>query len=235
MGSAAFKGATNLIKKGATTATPTIDGTPLTKLSTESTEEAVSEVQEKAIQKTSKRNAKQALDTIAVDQELIEKYSAPYSEYHSRWNQTPKDGGYWSGIRGESDFILNIPIQLSDGTEITKVTYKNAIPDFSPYQEAKVKIEGMTNNRKSGIINNFSKGDTELARIWNEKAYQGKTNWSASDIRKYRELNNLTWHEMNNMEYMQLVPTEVNAKFRHLGGVGEYNAMINQSGGDDFD
>ena len=61
VGSAAFKGATNLIKKGSTTVTPTIDGTPLTKLSTESTEEAVSEVQEKAIQKTAKRNAKKAL------------------------------------------------------------------------------------------------------------------------------------------------------------------------------
>ena len=40
---------------------------------------------------------------------------------------------------------------------------------------------------------------------------------------------------MKNMEYMQLVPFEVNAKVSHLGGVGEYNAMIGQLGGNDFD
>ena len=40
---------------------------------------------------------------------------------------------------------------------------------------------------------------------------------------------------MNNMEYMQLVPTEVNARFGHLGGVGEYKAMINQTGGVVYD
>ena len=35
---------------------------------------------------------------------------------------------------------------------------------------------------------------------------------------------------MNNMEYMQLVPTEVNATFKHLGGCSEYNAMIGNMG-----
>ena len=40
---------------------------------------------------------------------------------------------------------------------------------------------------------------------------------------------------MNNMEYMQLVPTDINSTFGHLGGVGEYNAMIGQEGVADFD
>ena len=40
---------------------------------------------------------------------------------------------------------------------------------------------------------------------------------------------------MNNMKTMQLVPTEVNGSFGHLGGVGEYNAMQAQKGGVDFD
>lgn len=49
--------------------------------------------------------------------------------------QTPVEGkkGHWSGDRGESDFILDEPIKLSDGTVITKITYQNAVPDFSPY------------------------------------------------------------------------------------------------------
>jgi hypothetical protein len=40
---------------------------------------------------------------------------------------------------------------------------------------------------------------------------------------------------MNNMKTMQLVPTEVNGTWLHLGGVGEYNAMVGQQGGSDFD
>ena len=40
---------------------------------------------------------------------------------------------------------------------------------------------------------------------------------------------------MNNMESMQLVPFDVNNTFTHYGGVAEYNAMIGQTGGADFD
>lgn len=42
-----------------------------------------------------------------------------------------------------------------------------------------------------------------------------------ADIRNYRKDNGLTWHELNDMTTMQLVPTDVNAKFGHLGGVSE--------------
>ncbi len=48
--------------------------------------------------------------------------------------------------------------------------------------------------------------------------------FTASDVNKYRTNNKLTWHELNDTQTMQLVPTEVNAKFGHLGGVGEINA-----------
>ncbi len=42
-----------------------------------------------------------------------------------------------------------------------------------------------------------------------------------ADIRNYRKDNGLTWHELNDMTTMQLVPTDVNAKFGNLGGVSE--------------
>ena len=88
----------------------------------------------------------------------------------------------------------------------------------------------MTNDRDS----NFTQADDALAKIWTKNNYQGKK-WTGSDIEKYRKNNHLTWHEMNNMEYMQLVPTEVNATFGHLGGVGEYNAMIGKNVGVSYD
>ena len=65
-------------------------------------------------------------------------------------------------------------------------------------------------------------------------SHNGKT-WTARDVANYRETNNLTWHEMSNMDYMQLVPTDVNASFAHTGGCSEYRTMIGQTGGSDFD
>lgn len=164
------------------------------------------------------------------------KHSAPYSTLESRMKHVPSANsskGQWSGARGESDFILNKPIKLSDGTVVTKVTYKNGIPDFSPYQQAQVKINGMTDIRY-GSDGNFTKADEALAKIWTQTKHNGKS-WTARDVANYREANNLTWHEMSNMEYMQLVPTEVNASFAHTGGCSEYRTMIGQSGGSEFD
>ena len=164
--------------------------------------------------------------------EFYHKYNTPYSQYNARFVKTPVNGerGQWSGTRGESDFVLKEPLVLSDGTKITKVTYKNAVPDFSPFQKAQVKIPNMTNSRSK----NFSQADKALAEYWTKIKYDGKT-WVARDIEPYRKSNNLTWHEMSNMESMQLVPYEVNQTFTHYGGVAEYNAMIGKEGEVDFD
>lgn len=164
------------------------------------------------------------------------KHSAPCSTLEARMKHVPAENspnGRWSGARGESDFILNEPITLSDGTVVTKVTYKNAVPDFSPYQQAQVKITGMTDTRY-GANGNFAKADEALAKIWTRTKHNGKT-WTAREVANFRESNNLTWHEMSNMDYMQLVPTNVNASFAHTGGCSEYRTMIGQSGGGDFD
>ncbi|MDO7487315.1 HNH endonuclease [Peribacillus frigoritolerans] len=77
---------------------------------------------------------------------------------------------------------------------------------------------------------NFIQSDQKLADQLNnspELASQfgmesGKI--SARDIKKYRENNKLTWHELNDVKTMQLVPTKINSEFGHLGGVGEINA-----------
>lgn len=164
--------------------------------------------------------------------EFYHKYNTPYTQYNNRLIQTPKEGsnGHWSAERGESDFILDEPIKLSDGTEITKVTYKNAVPDFSPFAKGEVKIPSMTNSRSS----NFRQADKALAEYWNKIKHEGKT-WTRADVGAYRAENNLTWHEMSNMESMQLVPHDVNQTFTHFGGVAEYNAMIGEKGEAEFD
>jgi hypothetical protein len=162
--------------------------------------------------------------------DYYQKYNTPYSTKAARLAQTPINGGKWSGERGESDFILDEPIKLQDGTEITKISYKNCVPDFSPYQEAQIKITNMTSYRPD----NFEQANEALAEYWTKINHNGKS-WTAREVETYRKANDLTWHEMNNMESMQLVPSEVNATFGHLGGCGEYNAMIGQEGVSDFD
>lgn len=167
------------------------------------------------------------------------KYSTPYTNYEARIDQLKrmKNGiGEWKGEIGESEFVLKDPIVLPDGTKITSVTYKNGVPDFSPYRIAEVKISKMTDNRdKAG--GNYEQADEALAKQWNISKRENRTNWTGDDVRKYRENYpvKLTWHEMSNMESMQLVPFDVNNTFKHYGGVAEYKAMIGQEGVSDFD
>lgn len=171
--------------------------------------------------------------------DFYQKYNTPYSAYNARLVQTPKDDefGHWSGERGESDYIYDKTktIRVSEDRYVTveagtRVTYQNCVPDFSPFQVAQVKIPRMTDNR----TRNFNQANEALAEYWTRIKHNGQI-WTARDVEAYRVSNGLTWHEMNNMESMQLIPTEVNAGFGHLGGVGEYNVMIGAEGGTDFD
>lgn len=162
------------------------------------------------------------------------KHVAPYSSYEDRLSHTPaKDGsgrGHWTGERGESDFVLDKPIQLKDGTSVSKITYKNGVPDFSKYAKAQINIDNMTNSRDL----NFKQADELLAKYWSKIKYGGKT-WTPRDVSNFRTDNGYTWHEMNNMKTMQLVPGEVNGTWGHLGGVGEYNIFTDLTGGSEFD
>lgn len=170
--------------------------------------------------------------------DFYQKYNTPYSKYNARLMQTPKDDefGHWTGGRGESDYVYDKAKMIKIGDKIyeikagTKVTYKNGVPDFSPFQEAQVKIPSMTNSRPK----NFKQADEALAEYWTKIKHNNQI-WTARDVEAYRTSNGLTWHEMNNMESMQLVPAEVNGGFGHLGGVGEYNAMIGEEGVTEFD
>ena len=71
----------------------------------------------------------------------------------------------------------------------------------------------MTASRPS----NFGLADEILAKQWStlEKPI------TKADIKKWRMDKNYTWHELNDGATMQLVPSSINSKFGHLGGVSE--------------
>lgn len=77
---------------------------------------------------------------------------------------------------------------------------------------------------------NFTQADQKLAeQLNNSPELASKFGMTpgkikVGDIADYREEYKLTWHELNDVKTIQLVPSEINGKFGHLGGVGEINA-----------
>ena len=148
-----------------------------------------------------------------------------FSTYKERLDRTPKDNGergVWDGQRGESKFVPND----EEMKEILKkygvdgIEYRDAIPDFSVCSECTVEIENMTGDRL-GKGKNFEQCDQKCAEQWNKEARDGKTDWTARDVAKWREDNGYTWHERNDMKTCDLIPSKVNDYFGHLGGVAE--------------
>lgn len=167
------------------------------------------------------------------------------SSYKERLDRTPSienPNGKWSGDRGESMFIPTADrvreILRNKGLE--GINYKDGIPDFNPISEAKVTIQGMSQHRLSQmgengerIVGNYEKADTEYAKAWNLEQRDGKDDWTHQDVKKWREANEYTWHEHNDMKTCSLVPTEVHKVCSHLGGVSEIKNILNQIGGFD--
>lgn len=49
---------------------------------------------------------------------------------------------------------------------------------------------------------------------------------SRKEITKLRKQGKFTWHELNDMKTMQLIPSILNSKFGHLGGVAEVKKLL---------
>lgn len=179
---------------------------------------------------------------------LSELLSLPMDNLESKWkdysslmdNQTavytklylnkflPSSGGEWSGERGESTWKPNpdgIPKkdnpdnqtweQILDKYGIDGIKYKDDYPDFSPVSEADIEIDDFSADRQK----NFAQADEKLAAKWSEESQDGKDNWTAQDVRRYRQENGLTWHEHQDCKTMQLVPKEIHNNIPHEGGI----------------
>lgn len=161
------------------------------------------------------------------------------STYKERLDRTPgeqSDRGVWMGERGESVFVPSdkeIEIkQLLEPYGSECIEYKDGIPDFSKCSECTVEIDNMTDNR----YNNFAQCDEKCAEKWNEEGRDGKTDWAARDVQRWRAENGYSWHERNDMKTCDLIPTKINDFFGHLGGVSECRKRdAAQNAGGDFD
>jgi hypothetical protein len=130
--------------------------------------------------------------------------------YAQRLAQTPTSNGIWTGPRGESTFVSTHP-EIAPILGSKGVPYKNAYPDFTFVAAAEVQIPEMGVSRTA----NFAQADLALAK---------QLGLSPSEIKEWRYQNKYTWHEVEDLTTMQLVPIKVNEKFGHVGGVGAINA-----------
>ena len=96
------------------------------------------------------------------------------------------------------------------------IEYDDSIPLFSPCRIEYVTIE-ITANRN----HNLGECDKCCAQKWNKILFEGKNNWTATSVADWRREHKCTWHELNDMQTCELIPTIIHAYFGHLGGVGE--------------
>lgn len=162
------------------------------------------------------------------------------SSYKERIDRTPReisDRGEWTGDRGESTYIPSDEEikKLLAQFGLEGIEYKDGIPDFSMCSACTVEIENMSENRY-GKDGNFAQCDAKCAEQWNKEGRDGKNDWTARDVKEWREANGYSWHERNDMKTCDLIPTEINDYFGHLGGVAECKKRdVDQYDGGEFD
>lgn len=116
----------------------------------------------------------------------------------------PKDQTIFEDVLFPSEGVKNEAGQYG-------VVYKDGIPDFSPYAIGEVKTANMTGER-DGKGGNYEQADEQLAKQWGCEPEQ---------VADWRKKHNYTWHELNDIKTMQLVPFELNKTCRHIGGTSE--------------
>lgn len=107
------------------------------------------------------------------------------------------------------------------------IEYKDGEPDFSKVSEATVQIDDMTAYRPY----NFSQANEACAKMWNERARDGRTDWTARDVDNWRMEHKYSWHERLDMKTMDLVQRDVHEECKHYGGVAECRRAEALSGG----
>ena len=83
--------------------------------------------------------------------------------------------------------------------------------------------------------NNFPKADTKCAEAWNKEMRDGRSNWTARDVKNFRQENKLSWHERSDMKHCDLVSRDIHQNAGHSGGVYECKLRDNLNVRSKFD
>ena len=145
----------------------------------------------------------------------------------ARIAKTGRSSGEWiEGERGNGRFRSN-DAKATELTGKAGVVYKNGYPILDRFSVASIEIGPISLDRSQNFRQAAMKlmADPFLLRTLgiDEDGGNGLT-WSA--IERWRVANGYTWHETEDMKTLQLVPRILNAKFPHIGGIGESQACL---------
>lgn len=199
---------------------------------------------------TSLNDARSYVDNLFDEAHETEK--SYYTDYQDRYDHTPNEqspNGSWEGERGESKFVPNENTEAGKAAKeklaekgLDGIEYHDAEPDFSECAEATVEIDDMTENRHDYVDDdgnyhqgNFSQADAKCADLWNEQAKDGKTDWTARDVKEWRHENRCSWHERCDTRSMDLVSRDIHDMFKHSGGCAECRVRDAADNGGGFD
>ena len=146
----------------------------------------------------------------------------------------PAGKGYWEGEEGNSRWIpdKDATVTWRKGGEthvkaygdimkeqgIDGIEYFNKEPDFSDVEDSvirHVELENFSDSRtgSSGTYSMASKAAAErLTRETGEV-------WTQQRVQEYMNDHGLTWHECADRKTVRAIPTEINAGFKHTGGI----------------
>ena len=146
----------------------------------------------------------------------------------------PASKGYWEGEEGNSRWIpdKDATVTWQKGGEthtetygdimeekgIDGIEYINKEPDFSKVEDSviqHVELENFSPSR-TGSNGTYSMASQAAAeRLTNETGEE----WTQQRVQDYMNDHGLTWHECADRKTVRAVPTEINAGFKHSGGI----------------
>ena len=139
----------------------------------------------------------------------------------------PQSHGHWEGEPGTSKFVMDddyVPTgrgvnpesltmgELKEKYDFDGVEYKNKEPDFSQFADNEI---GAVSLDKFSSVRTGKGGTYDLA-ITKAAEQQGI---SPNEIKDMMDERGLTWHEVGDRKTVLPIPTEINAAFKHSGGI----------------
>ena len=171
-----------------------------------------------------------------------------WTTYEKRLKKTPSLNNpdlEWKNITERGECLCIPKDQSGDIAKILQsagvdgIQYKNAVPDFSPVSifDTKVSISDdflKTHDIQSARPISYAQANKSFADYLNSNEQYAKNlgikpdngRYTAKCVESFMRDNKYTWHELNDCETLQCVPTLINQKFRHIGFWGEMSEKI---------
>lgn len=86
-------------------------------------------------------------------------------------------------------------------------------PDFGEHVLSSVKSPIYASRKRT-----FDGANRKQAELWNAEGKDGRTDWTAQDIKSFRKDNGYLWHEKADLCTLELVPVNLHSKISHPGG-----------------